>query len=358
MVNKKCPCAKQKKGSSYISCKTCDQWWHAKCVSLKGLSVDDLKKLTDWDCPICYVLPENAPQGKLEALIKSESNKITARLQSVEAAVAQDKMKMVISEVVKENLDEQVNSLTEVVSANSDNTRRVITESIQRNSQKVLSDVVKSSKAQVDSDAAAREQRKCNLIIRKVTEPTGATPDERRAQDTEFVQDILNVDANQIIRVTRAGPPIGYRQDDNRSSRPIIVTMETPELASYMHNHGRGWKRVDENNRIYWVNPDLIQVDREANYNARVLAQTRRQGRNREFRSVDRAVISPTSSHHSATPENNSPIVHANRVPLLRYSPSVSYVSSVRSQSPSVYNRVGNASVRSGTGSVDSVDLR
>lgn len=228
-----------------------------------------------------------------------------------------------LSDVIKEHLNEQVDSVTEAITASNENTRRHISETIQRNSEKVVTEVVKSSKEQMDNDAVAREQRKCNLIIRDVSESDANSPRERQEEDREFAQRLLKIRNQQLVRVTRAGPPIGSRQNDNRISRPMIITVETPELASHLHDHGRGWKVRGEQDEIYWVNADLIQADREANYKARMLARRRRQG---GFVLTDAVGESPTQSHH------NSPVIHANRVPIVaRRRQSLSSVSSTSS---------------------------
>lgn len=265
----KCPC-KKKTSSAKIECKLCSQWWHSNCVSLKGLKVEDLDKLTDWICPICYTLPESIPHGKLETLIKAECNtlkrqhrQLDATCKSIEAAVKEEHLVSVVSKVVEEKMKKQVES---------------VKETIQQNNTRVFSEVVQSSKAQMDADTVARQQRKCNLVIRNVSEPTGDTDNSRRQEDLTFAMKCLNIDREQIIRVTRVGKPIGHYRDERRVSRPLIITVETPELAAYLHDYGRGWRRQDDFGDVYWVNQDLIAADREANYKARVEARRRRQG--------------------------------------------------------------------------------
>ena len=329
MANEKCPCSKKSK-SIRLECKQCHQWWHAKCVSLKGLSKDDLVKLTEWRCPLCYTLPEAIPLGKLEKLVKTETEKITAQIKKVEVAIAGDKLKKTMSDVVKANLTEHVDSFTEALSANSDNTRRHIAETIKQSNEEVVTQACRNSKQLMDNDALAREQRKCNVIIRDITESTRASPRERQEEDLEFTQQLLGVDRDRIIKVIRAGPPIGSRENDTRLNRPVVITVESPELAAYLHNHGRGWKVRDDYDNTYWVNPDLIQADRKAAFHARKLARRRRGGGLIVSDSVSQT-SSPAASHTGS--HSNSPTVHANRVPVINGRDRLSSVSTVSSAS-------------------------
>ena len=305
-MSNKCPC-KKKNSLPTIRCVRCEQWWHARCVSLKGLSVEELEKLASWHCPLCYELPDTIPQGKLEALIRAEFNDLKTQVKSVETAVNGNKVKALMSEVVKMHMNEQVESVTEIVSANSNNTRRAITESIQQNNIKVVSEVVKSSKAQMDSDAIEREKRKCNLVIQNVSEPDGNTPNQRRQGDVDFAAKCLDIESNQVIRVFRPGKPI--RENDRRTCRPLIITVANPELAASLHDYGRGWRREDDAGNVYWVNPDLIKSDRDANLKARLLAKERRRagppassGPQLERQAHSRHSASPGSQRHSASP--------------------------------------------------------
>ena len=90
---------------------------------------------------------------------------------------------------------------------------------------------------------------------------------------------MLNVDDSKIINVHRAGPPRHRNRGQPPKPRPLI-TLESPELASKAYGYGRGTKVYSNENPddVWWVNPDLIQSDRIANYRARVAARERRRG--------------------------------------------------------------------------------
>lgn len=299
---------------------------------------------------MCYTPPTTVPLGKIEALVKSESTKLSTALDKVQASVSKNTMKTVITEIMKDTFNEHVDSFTEVISANSENTRREIAETIQNNNRTVMSEVVRTSKMQMDDDAVAREARKCSLIIRDVTESDSHSQNERIHQDREFAGMLFDIHQNRIVKVVRAGPPITDAANDRRVTRPMIVTVESPELAAQLHNHGRGWRARDTYGNIYWVNPDLIKADREAAYHARMAARGRRRG---QHAGADRS-----PPHNSPGRPGNirgranrnerhsvSPTVHAARNHITERRLSTSTVSSQDSTS----SRQSRQSQRSGS---------
>ena len=52
----KCPCTRSM-NSWKIDCSKCHQYWHLQCVTLDGLEEDDINKLINWLCPLCYTAP-------------------------------------------------------------------------------------------------------------------------------------------------------------------------------------------------------------------------------------------------------------------------------------------------------------
>ena len=147
-------------------------------------------------------------------------------------------------------------------------------------------------------------------------ESNAPTSRERIEKDFQFACKLLGVDQDRIVKVVRAGAPIGTIERDTRETRPMVITVESPELAAHLHNHQRGWKVLDDYGSEYWVNADLIKADREAAYHARVLARKRRRGENVVTDSFTAsASSSPTPSQHGSPP-HNSPTVHVDRMPI------------------------------------------
>ena len=120
-------------------------------------------------------------------------------------------------------------------------------------------------------------------------------------EDYNFALKLLRIREEELIKVVRAGPPIGSRDHDTRVCRVMIITVDSPQHAEYLHNYGKGWRRDLVGGGALWVNPDLIKADRDANWRARQLAKNRRQGRG-NFRVLDEWSNSPHGSHHSRRP--------------------------------------------------------
>lgn len=61
--------------------------------------------------------------------------------------------------------------------------------------------------------------------------------------------------------------------------RPLVVTMQSPELAKEYHKYGNG-SRLTTDNQDFWVNPDYMLAERRANYRARQARKHRGRGGN------------------------------------------------------------------------------
>ncbi len=71
------------------------------------------------------------------------------------------------------------------------------------------------------------------------------------------------------MKVYRAGSKTSTNGSDNTKPRPLIVILQSPDLAKQAHKYGNGNRIIDGNNKTYWINPDYTQAERRANYEAR-----------------------------------------------------------------------------------------
>ena len=305
-------------------CYTCARWWHTQCGGLYGLKDLELNKLIEWNCPLCLMLPAGVTRencdcefSDLEATIKGESKKVIKLIK--DTVKSDESLKTLVSDTVKgelnANLHKQSTSIGHLLQTNREQTTQAISEvtrnlaeTINDNNSEVVRQVVKTSKAQMDSDTLARDQRKCNLIIRKVEEPDGESNRAKYEQDKQFAIGILGITEQEFIKVRRAGEP---RED---VCRPMIITVASPQLAAYHHNYGKGYRARLQDGSVFWINPDLIQADREANYKARMLARNRRnggRGRN-DLQDTEESSESVLGSPHPLSP---TPTV--TRLPLI-----------------------------------------
>ena len=54
---KSCPCDRSYVTSWKFDCSKCGQYWHTACVGLEELDEEELNKLLNWVCPLCWVSP-------------------------------------------------------------------------------------------------------------------------------------------------------------------------------------------------------------------------------------------------------------------------------------------------------------
>ncbi len=125
-----------------------------------------------------------------------------------------------------------------------------------------------------DVDMFERDRRVCNFVIEKCEESTAALAPDRLNHDIDFVVKVTGIDDRDIMKCIRAGPGKDPGTGEIRTSRPIIVTVKTPELAKRLHGYGNG-RKVIFNDNCWWINPDLTQAERRANFNARQCRRTR-----------------------------------------------------------------------------------
>ena len=254
----KCPCDKDTK-TLMLQCKNedCKKWWHAQCVRLTGLSKNELKKLEKWLCPYCYRLPEAATvEVSLEVVHQEIADLKTGLNHIVES----------ITSHVDKNSEVQTKSWSDLFKTNNNTQGQQI--------QEVVAQVVQKSKQKMDFDHTERERRKKNVVVKEVIEPTAGSNDDKKAEDKTKAAQILDIDESEIEFVKRAGiPKTPTREDPNPSPRPLIITVKSPVLASDLHGHGRGRRAlnpdIEDHESWLWINPDLIQADRKANFLAR-----------------------------------------------------------------------------------------
>ena len=258
-----CPCTKKLKTLMLI-CKTCHVWWHAQCVGLTGLKKTELQKLKEWECPLCYRLPEAAKQ---ECSLETISQKLSDLRSEMDA-----KINKVAEKVEKKT--EEVKKWSDLFTKERDSDQ--VTQ--------VVKKVVEQSKQRMDSDHMEREKRVKNIVLNDLVEPTAESNEDKKEEDKTKVLEILGLRADEIEFMKRAGKPRTPdpdHEDDIPRPRPLIVTVLTPEVAQRLHNHGRGRKFTvrdeDDDEQIIWCNPDLIAADRKANWLARKERNKRRQ---------------------------------------------------------------------------------
>ena len=325
-----CPC-KLYLDANAVECEKCLKWWHAECANLIGLSHPALQTLERWLCPNCYVSPLMTPRDlspdNCGSMVKMMTDKMAEQVPLVAAAihghlkgtvenVVEHMMKTVVEDTIEKTVKNAEGRVAEVIEKveKSDEKKwshffkgtedvaeerkkelkEVVKEVVTENQTTLVNDAVTKSKAVHDDNYLEREKRNRNIVIKNVEESKKTRLSDKIADDRKAVMEILeklDVTNGEVTRVTRPGPSI------NGKCRPLIVTVLTPQLANDLHGYTHG-KRVfikngenDDRGRVYWINPDQILADREANYRAR--AKKRElddEWREKAKKDVDRAI--------------------------------------------------------------------
>ena len=305
-----CPCKLYLDGTA-VQCEKCSMWWHTCCANLKNISKEGQDSLEDWLCPQCYVSPyvkrDFSPEN-CSSIVEMMKNELVGVIPTISAGVVNDleKVKMVgvppdiqlvkdaVAESMTEKMEEQSRKLESVVKkatkkdetkwsalfkTNSDKmsaeaTKTVelsVTEAVNKNQGALLKKAVNNSTAIQENNQLERDRRKRNITIRNVPESNKLKLSDKIDDDREFVENLLEIIAVQpreIERVVRAGTA------KKNEPRIVIATMATPTLAEDLHKYKMGRKLVvngenGKKDKEFWINADLIQADRTADYNAR-----------------------------------------------------------------------------------------
>ena len=137
-------------------------------------------------------------------------------------------------------------------------------------------EIIQHTAIRHDADMFEKEKRSRNIAIGHIPESKAATINDKIKADVEIVAKLANISKDRIEKCYRAGHPLGSGVNVNRTTpRPLIVVLDSPELAQKLHRYSTGNKVLHEGTE-YWINPDLTRAERIANYNARELHRKRR----------------------------------------------------------------------------------
>ncbi|MCP4459078.1 MAG: hypothetical protein GY816_13805 [Cytophagales bacterium] len=131
------------------------------------------------------------------------------------------------------------------------------------NNTKSTKQVVEEVARKIDSDKVERERRKLNVIVMKVPESNAPSSGQRQADDLKFCYDELKMKKTDIDKVWRAGKkPVDLKEE---FYRPLIIKLVDEDAVDWFTDGGSGF--LSESG--YWINKDLCEADRLANFQAR-----------------------------------------------------------------------------------------
>lgn len=174
----------------------------------------------------------------------------------------------ILPKIVEPTVKEANKKWSDLFKTGKEEMKRQTTEA--KNQSKLLEKAIDESKQKQAVENIERQKRERNVCIRNIAESQKTSDNERLADDRAAIAKILDIDPDKINSVHRVGKP-----DQGKGPRVLVAVLETPGLAKYLHNYGRG-KPVELNGKTYWINQDLIKADRDANWNARQLRNKQR----------------------------------------------------------------------------------
>ena len=256
-----------------LTCISCHATWHTECAMGPGITSAANDKVKQWTCYVCFIPSEHIKDVMRQQRPDNSVDEVMSKLDQIQnehkelAPRIEQSVKNAIRDKFNENWQQHVTQWSDLIKKPLQDTTKAIAE----NNVTVIREAVQESKERMDSDGIEREKRKCNLIVRDVEESEGSRRDIYDF-DREKAETILDIGYCDIVTAYRVGKR--SREPDGKP-RPLIITVITPELAKELHNHGRGQKRRIRGAE-YWINEDLIQADRVANFRARKLAEERK----------------------------------------------------------------------------------
>ena len=265
-----CPCNVYVSEEISTKCDECGKFWHLCCVGLSGLTEECMEKLVKWSCPDCFFTPHSkkfrrgsiptgsgsgsSECGTMRVMLKEELNTI----QPVIAATVEDAVRRTLSGTVcsKDDVETVVKSYAE---ATKQSQKKVIEETTRtQTAQTVVEKVVRK----LDADKVEREKRRANVVVMNVPESDMESPGQKRADDLKFCYERLGMSESDIETCWRAG-----KLDTSKENycRPLVIKMSDIDNADDWTKNGRGNKTESG----FWINRDLCDADRKANFVAR-----------------------------------------------------------------------------------------
>ena len=264
--HEECTCKCYIDDAMMIFCDTCQQWYHAKCVKLGGLTKEMIEKIKDYECPFCIV-----SAAKLAAPVDHSIRLNSTSLKQTVATVVQNTLKEELASVLevtkKDIVAESSRNVKSYVEAVKVDIKSVIKE-------KPSCQLVKEAVRQIDADQIERVKRECNVVINHVPENI-VNGKHSKEHDCKFLQETCGFQQNEVVSCFRAGKVTKSESSgagNKPHPRPLVVRLKSKEDAMWWCDNGKGWKVEPENSgdpnnkEVYWINQDLNRADREAQF--------------------------------------------------------------------------------------------
>ena len=293
---KYCPCDNfsQDEAEDLAQCPCCFIWYHVKCVGLLGLNENDIRKMDNWLCYMCWAdqspiaMPLLAKQQDTEVSSENEEGvedeeitmaDLRREIRAVKKAVVHAPSPKIVQEVIVPHIEAAVSAAidtkmggdnkktwADLLRENNSNRDKDMVDKIEKVVKTNTTDMIQKTDNKISSDQYERERRSRNIVIRNVPESPSNVNDVRTAYDTDFLVRICAMPKQDIKTVYRAG-----KRSDGKN-RPMIVVLPTREAVSSWTNDGAGYK-ITAGEEEYWINKDLTLSEQLAGFRARQAKQ-------------------------------------------------------------------------------------
>ena len=225
-----------------LKCDCCETWFHSKCEKTSDdvyqfLCDHDEERSLCWYCKRCTGVVRTVLMSvaKLEAAQKRVEDKVDRILD-----VLDEKQNGEWSTVVERNqkqLDEKVETLMNIVEEKTFDPVR-------------MHDCVEGAvRSQLQEDKDEEEEirkRKTSVIVNGVKEPTAESPEDRKSEDEEVIEDLLqklradDVSVNKVIR-------LGKRPGESEAKpRPVKLELASEEQKEKVLQRAKNILREEE----------------------------------------------------------------------------------------------------------------
>ena len=122
--------------------------------------------------------------------------------------------------------------------------------------------VVEKVVRKLDADKVEREKRRENVVVINAPESEMESAGQKKADDLKFCYEKLGMSESDIQTCWRAGKLDASKPE---YCRPLVIKMSDEENANDWTKNGRGNKTQSG----FWINRDLRDAERKANFVAR-----------------------------------------------------------------------------------------
>ena len=241
-----------KDGSFMIKCtqKSClCPWWHTECAGLKGVTSTTMKKCT-WICPKCTI-------DNLQNKFKVDD----CELQQFSL----DQLQTEVKKGIIDSIPEITQALYHEIMPSKQNTKISFADIVKEQSipnVPLTKNIIKEALTENNKEQKNLEERKKNIIIFNVPEPSTITHEKLKISDQNLIKELCNYvdesileDENEITKIQRFG-----RKKEN-VNQPIRIRVNTEKAKKKLFRKLYKLKNNEKFKHIR-INHDMTENER------------------------------------------------------------------------------------------------